>query len=195
MPLCCVWIQQWREMGNINPWRRMNAFIAPQLYTKTQAIKEDCSVKMSTASTTAVLENGIVVKWPSAYFWLCQRQGFCCCSLCPICFVFAVDRVLKHRLITGQRAENKRVECSFLNRPGRRNIYINSPIQSGSRNIMEEPEDGAWRVVWLNVLLMQRGICNHGSCTRLTWDLAHQHLTFIRLGAQETLSLPKEIVD
>ena len=116
MSLCCVWIQQMTVIWNINHWRRMHAFIAPQLYTKTQAIKEDCSVKMSTASTTAVLENGIVVKWPSAYFWLCQRQGFCCCSLCPICFVFAVDRVLKHRLITGQRAENKRVECSFLNR-------------------------------------------------------------------------------
>jgi hypothetical protein len=46
----------------------MNAFIALQFYTKTQDIKEDCSVKMSTASTTAVLVNGLVVKLPSAYF-------------------------------------------------------------------------------------------------------------------------------
>ena len=40
--------------------------------------------------------------------------------LCAPFALFCSGSVLKHHLITSQRAENKRVDCSFLNRLGGR---------------------------------------------------------------------------
>lgn len=101
---------------------------------KTTKLKRIAQLKVFTARLVFKLPFCIFLIMPEiSDISALVRQGFCCCTLCPICFIFAVGRILMRSLISGQRAEKRRLLNACSKQNWERHLD-QPPLQSGSGN-------------------------------------------------------------